>query len=271
MRYSRFEALTIGVGGTAILATIALSLYPEPDVIELLAQVLLLGVLVAAVHWGRKGGAVAALGASVGYILLRTPFLMMGGFTPDILTLLIIRIATFGLVGIVGGEICGRIKYFFAGLEDSCSIDENTRVYNQRFIGQLLLGNVSSFRRYGAPFSICLVELSPALTAGLRPGKADCLVRAVADHIRNDVRLVDDVGRLDDGRFLLLLPHTPKDGAEIASARVRAGIRDVVGARDDSVSATVLSATEDLDAIQALLDMVAPAEVAVAPTPADGA
>lgn len=258
MRYERFEMLAIGVGAAAILATVVLSLQPTPDYIEIAAQLLLLGVLIGAVHWGRKGGAIAALVASLAYILLRVPNVMQAGTSADVLELLLIRIATYGLVGIVGGELCGRIKYFVARLNNDASIDETSRVYNQRFIGRLLLGNLSSYKRYGAPFSVVLIELEPSLTAGLRPSKNARLVRAVAAHVRNDVRLVDDVGRLDDGRFMLLLPHTPRSGAEVAAARVCAGVRDTIGAKDESVTATIMDAIDDCDAIEDLLAGILP-------------
>jgi GGDEF domain-containing protein len=253
VKYSRFELLTVGVGAAAILGTVGFSLQPRPDWIELVAQLLLLMVLMGAVHWGRKGGLVAALAAMVAYVALRIPTIMGDGGA-DVMELLLIRAATYGIVGVIGGEICGRIKYFFARLEDTCSIDEHSRVYNERFMRDLLANNLGSARRYGTTFSVAVVTLSPALTAELRPGRVRAIIRAVADHIRNDVRLIDDVGRMDDGRFILLMPHTPKEGAHVAADRVRVGVRDVLGAKDDSVTSTVLCSDEDTEALQALVD-----------------
>ncbi|HEX9093305.1 MAG TPA: hypothetical protein VF902_04920 [Coriobacteriia bacterium] len=253
MKYARFEWLTIGVGAAAILGTVSFSIQPRPDWIELIAQLLLLAVLVGAVHWGRKGGLFAALAATIAYLALRIPHIF-SAVTTDVVEIIAIRAATFGLVGIIGGEICGRIKYFFARLEDTCSIDEHSRVYNQRFVRQLLESNLGAARRYGAEFSVAIFAISDSVTAELRPARTRAFVRTVADHIRNDVRLIDDVGRLDDGRFILVMPHTPKAGGLVASNRVRAGIRDVLGAKDESVGASVLNSVDDLDALQALLD-----------------
>jgi GGDEF domain-containing protein len=273
VKYSRFELLTIAVGGVTILATAMVALQPRPDWTELAAQLLLLPVLVSAVHWGRKGGLTAALAATLTYLALRLPSVVSVGLEADVLQLILIRTVTYGFVGVIGGEICGRIKYFFARLEDSCSIDEHARVYNQRFISQLLANHVGEAARYGAVFSLAIIELAPSLTAELRVSRARTLVRAVADHIRNDVRLVDDVGRLDDGRFVLVFSHTPKDGAVVAATRVRMGVRDVLGAKDESVRVTVLGSGEDDAAIRALLDGIRPQEPAVqldrgAPAPA---
>ncbi len=258
MRYTRFEALTIGVGGVAILATVGFYLQPQLDWVELVGQFALLGVLVSAVHWGRKGGLVGALVATVLYVALRLPDITATGLGTDILELIVIRASAYGLIGVIGGEICGRIKYFFARVEDSLSIDESARVYNQRFVAQLLSNSLATANRYGTLFSIVVVELSPALTSGLRASKTVSLVRAVADYIRNDVRLIDDVGRLDDGRFVIVLPHTPKAGANVAGDRVCAGLRDTLGAKDESVSVRALCSSEDAEAIQALTDSLLP-------------
>lgn len=262
MEYRRFEWLTIGVGAATVLATVLMTLSPRPDLVELAAQVLILCVLVGAVHWGRKGGLIAAVAATVLYVLLRIPSVAGVGVSSDLLELIIVRAGTYGLIGVAGGELCGRIKYFFARLEDSLSIDEVARVYNQRFIGQLLRTSLSTHARYRVPFSVVSLTLAPGLTSELRPAKVGTLVRTVADTIRDDIRLVDEVGRLDDGTFLMLLPHTPKAGAEVAAARVRAGVRDVLGAKDASVVVTVLGAEEDLEPLTALAETLAPAIVA---------
>lgn len=254
MKYSRFELLTIGVGAAAVLGTIVSALRPTPDWTEIIAQVLLLVVLVGAVHWGRKGGMVAALAATLVYVVLRLPSIVKVGLGAEVLELVLIRTAAFGLIGIVGGEVCGRIKYFFARLEDSLSIDEHSRVYNQRFVCQLLANSLAAADRYGAHFSMAIVTVDASVLAALRPARLRSTVRLVADHIRNDVRLVDDVGRLDDGRFVLVFPYTPKSGGEVAAARVRQGVRELLGAKDESVEAAVYGSDGDADAIRALID-----------------
>ena len=75
------------------------------------------------------------------------------------------------------------------------------------------------------------------------------------------MRLVDDVARLDDGRFLLVLPHTNKAGARIAADRVSQGVRRVLGEKGDSLRADVLGVEEDLCAIKDLCAATAIPEV----------
>lgn len=256
MRYSRFEWLALIVGGAAILGTVGLSLQAHPATEEVVAQLLLLGVLYGAVHWGRNGGFVAAVMGIGAYIALRAPLIVAQGLSNDLLVLVVLHMVTYGFVGIVGGEVCGRIKYVLAKLEGGVNIDEDTRVYNERFVGRLLETNLALHARYRLPFSIGLMTLAPALTSDLRPTRRKSMMRAVATHIREDVRLVDDVGRLDDGRFILLFPQTPKAGGGVAAERVSETVRNLLGARDESVSTRVLGAPEDLTEMQSLRDAI---------------
>ena len=267
MKYSRFELLVLGVGVLAITGTIAFSLSAKPDGIEILAQVLLLLPLTGALHWGRNGGLLAAVLAFLVYLIARMPMILGTGWTTGTVQLVLIHGVTYGFIGIIGGELCGRLKYFFARSSESPSIDECSRVYNQRFIAQMLGALLGGWDRYSAPFSIVTLQLADGVMSGLSHARCSALVKAVANHLRNDVRMIDDVGRLDDGRFVLLLPHTPKAGAEVAGARVRSGIRDLIGAKDESVVVTVLGCADDTDALRGLLEDISPAEQAVAEVP----
>ena len=169
MPYRRFEQLVIGLGALSILGTLALSMQQgNPGFIEIAAQLLLLGVLVVAVHGGRRAGALAALVASVLYMVLRIPVLSAtAGVTLEGVLFMAARIASFGLVGIVGGEVCGRIKYVFARFDDSNTIDDWSRVYNQHHATHSIEQARARYTRYGEPFSLIVLTLSSALTADM--------------------------------------------------------------------------------------------------------
>lgn len=252
MNYSRFEQLIIGIGSVSVLGTLAISMRSGgPGVVEVVAQLLLIGVLVAAVHWGRRGGTIAAVVASFVYVAMHVPTLSSGRNAED-LFIMVVHIASYGLVGIVGGEVCGRVKYIFARLDDSNAIDDWSRVYNQRHAVHVIDQARARYARYGEDFSVVVISLASALTADLRPARQRTLVRAVANHLRDDVRMIDEVARLDDGRFAVLLPHTPKGGGLVVSERVAAGVRRAVGARDESVKYVCYGAAEDTIALDAL-------------------
>ncbi len=254
MKYSRFEQLIIGLGGLAILGSLALSLQSGgPGLIEVVAQLLLFAVLVVAVHWGRRAGLYAAIGASLVYIALRVPALSSSeNLTVEGLIFMVARIAAFGLIGIVGGEVCSRIKYVFARFDDSNTIDDWSRVYNQRHASRAIEQARARYTRYGEPFSLVILTLSPAITVDMTPQRQRSLIRTVANYLRDDIRMVDEVGRLDDGRFVVLLPHTPREGGEVVTARLAAGLRQTVGAKAESVTAVCMGAAEDTVALASL-------------------
>jgi GGDEF domain-containing protein len=257
MDYSRFERLTIGVGAVAIMATATFSLYPAPDAVELVAQLLLLAVLVGAVRWGRRGGTFTAVVATVAYILMRINW--MGGLAlaPEFTRLLLMRAGTYGLVGIVGGEACSRIKYVFARAQDDLAIDPSSRVYTADFITRLVRTAVVAYRRYGAPFSVIVLDVDGSVTAGLRAAKSDGVVRTMAAHLRSELRLVDDVGRLRNGAFLVLLPQTARAEAEGVAARLASGLRDSIGIPDGAIHTHVFGSLDDIAEIEALAVEVA--------------
>lgn len=256
MKYAQFERLALAVGVIAVVGSIMASWNTQPVVEEMVAQFLLLVVLFGAVHWGRRGGFFAALFAIIVYMAMLAPLLFGEGLTPDLLELVILRTAAYGVVGILGGEVCGRIKYVLARLEGGANLDDETHLYNQAYLGRILEASLGMHARYKTPFSLVLITLAPALTSELKPSRRRSLLRAVANHIRNDVRLVDDVARLDDGTFVMLLPQTPKTGGEIAAGRVREGLRELLGARDESVVARVLGVPEDLTELNSLRDSI---------------
>ena len=72
--------------------------------------------------------------------------------------MIVFSIAAFGLVGIVGGDICGRVKYFFAPLR-RVGDDRRLEPRLQPAQGVELVENARErFTRYGEPFSVVVIE-----------------------------------------------------------------------------------------------------------------
>ena len=135
-------------------------------------------------------------------------------------------------------------------------MDEVTGLFNQRFVTEMLRSMIGQHERYHKPFSIVLLSVEKASGTSGVPNRS--VLRRVATQIRGDLRLVDDVARLDDGRFLLVLPHTEKAGAHIAADRVRSGVNRLLRADGPLAEIEVLGTEGDLPAIIALCG--APAE-----------
>jgi GGDEF domain-containing protein len=252
MEYGRFERLVIGSTTVLVLLSVAVSIAGGvADTAEIIGQLAIIVVMVAAVHWGRRAGTFAALAACLVYLALRLP-LIAAGLTPQALLLIVSRFAGYCLVGIVGGEIFARVKYL-SGSKDSNMIDDWSRVYNQRYAARAIEQAVARHKRYQEPFSAILVQLEPVLTGTQRPQKLRGLVRTVAAFIRDDVRMVDDVARLEDGRFVVLLPHTPGNAAPIVASRLTDGICRTLGVKDNCISTLCLGTDHDTAALEQLV------------------
>jgi hypothetical protein len=187
VKYARFEALMISLGALVIFG----SLLMGPPLNQLgfwqegLGQVLIIVVLAAAVHWGRDGGSVTAFAATLVYVLTRIPLLSQQGLTKNILAMIVTRVLIYAIVGILGGEIFGRVKYIVAQLEGSSTLDDFTQVYNRRYCGQALKNGLGQFQRYQVPFSIAVISLAPGLFTDLRPSRQRTFLRNVANHVRD--------------------------------------------------------------------------------------
>jgi len=248
MSYPLFEILALSVGSVSILLAVIATVVSTGHVgVETVAQLLLLVVLVGAVRRGRRGGTSAAMLAIAAYICMRVPLAVRHGLEPDTIVLVLVRVSSYAGIGIGGGTVCGRIRQLLARLDGRSNIDPDTRLYSEEFIARTVRGLLLQYRRRRKPFSVVFVTLGGGSAAD--PDAQHRLVRAVAKYIRKGVRLTDDVARLDDGRFMLVLPHTEKSGATSAWTRISYGLRSLLEPADGSSSAEILGVVEDLEAI----------------------
>jgi len=262
MEYARFEKLVIGLGAAAVVGNTLVSLAGAgwSGWQNAVVGLLLLPVLVVAVHSGRTSGMVAALAASAALMLIKAPVLSAPAGVPlKEFAVIAVNVLAFGVVGIVGGEFCSRLKYVFARSDRSLAIDDWSNVYNQRRAWELIRKARERHSRYGESFAIVELSDTPAVFAGLRPARQRALVRAVAGYLRGNVRLIDEVARLDDGRFLVVLPHTGRDGGGIVAERLLSGVAQTLDVAEDAIGVRCLTAADELE-LTSLAASIAPPE-----------
>jgi GGDEF domain-containing protein len=172
--------------------------------------------------------------------------------------MLTVRVLTYAFVGIVGGEIAGRFKYFFFRMEDTALIDHVTGVYNSRYAGTAIGTGVGLYRRYQVPYSVIVLTCRLHETITTKPKRFRASVRHVANHVRNDIRVVDDLAHLGEGVFAVLLPHTPIEGARVCANRVTDSVRELLGTDAAELTSEVFSAATDGDALCDLGNRLAP-------------
>jgi GGDEF domain-containing protein len=266
LSYSSFERLVLLVAAVAVGGTVAASALSgrSTSFTEVIGALLVFAVLAAAVHWGRNGGFLAAAGATLVYTLMAVPSVVLGGgLQPQTVQLVLVHVIVYGLVGVIGGEVCGRLKYTFARLESSSALDLESRLYSEPMVRELLASGIARYRRYGTPLCVVRLDLAPGLFVEYRPFRRRAMLRRVAQFVRNDVRLVDDIGRLDDGAILIVLPSTPESGGQVVAARLRDGVSNLLQARDDAVTSELLSTDTDPDAVARMVDDLKAADAPV--------
>lgn len=264
MKYSRFELLVLVFGGGAIAATVAVALTGKADPVEAVAQLLLLFVLVGAAHFGRKGGFLAALIAMAIYLAMRIPTISAsGGLTPSLAQLLLTRAGVYGVVGIVGGELCSRIKYFFLKLEGHDYIDDITHLYNQTYLRELLRSHIAQHARYQAVFSLITLHVDEAVLPPLSKANGRRVLKEVGNALLGDIRLVDEMGRLEGTTFLMVLPSTSVEGARVAAERLAKTATNTLRGNgivptDSTIEATALGYPEDKESVEDIAGAPAP-------------
>lgn len=231
MSYNDFRKMLIFFGGGVILITSLFIFVNFRSLTEIVGQLLFLLILLGAAYYGREGGIITAILATVIYASLYFPTIMsMGVLT--VLPLILVRAAIYGFTGPVGGEICSRIKRFLSEVGNQQFIDPHTKLFNQQYCARLLKAQIDNFDRYNTIFSLVLIRLRSNIMEYLKQERYQHVLKEIADGIVRDIRLVDEAGRIGDDQFLIVLPYTPEDGAKVAAKRVYGSLKKKLGEED---------------------------------------
>ncbi|WP_186843670.1 sensor domain-containing diguanylate cyclase [Acetobacterium tundrae] len=106
--------------------------------------------------------------------------------------------------------------------------DKLTQVYNRIIIDEILEKELDRSERTERPFAIILVDIDSLKMVNETYGNqiGDTVLVEYAKIIKENVRSIDIVGRWNGEEFLILLPDTDKNGAEILAEKLRAMMDD---------------------------------------------
>ena len=90
-------------------------------------------------------------------------------------------------------------------IRDLDTHDEETGLLNHLAIFQALESQISRSRRYGNPLSAIRLVLEPPTDGA----EQDTTLKAISQEFKMQLRWADQIGRLDQTAFLLVLPETP--------------------------------------------------------------
>jgi diguanylate cyclase (GGDEF)-like protein len=116
-----------------------------------------------------------------------------------------------------------RLQQVVSELTELSLRDALTGLFNRRALGERLVEELSRARRYGAPLSLIMVDIDNFKRVNDTHGHAigDVVIGHVARLLARDRRVSDIVARYGGEELVLLLPHTPLEGALALADRLR--------------------------------------------------
>jgi diguanylate cyclase len=129
-----------------------------------------------------------------------------------------------------------------ATLQRLASTDALTGLFNRRHVDRELTGICSFARRRGEPVSVVAIDVDHFKTINDSFGHStgDDVLVGIAEHLRQQTRQEDLIGRLGGDEFILVLAATDQAGARRLAERVRAAISTApLDTRVGPVTATV--------------------------------
>lgn len=251
MDYKGFQRFIFISGSLLILVSTALVFVTTRNIQEVVGQLLFFLLLAGGVYYGLRGGIVAAILASTVYAALQFPTILSLNISA-VLPLILIRAAIYGITGPLGGEILAKIKQFMIEASHQEYVDEETKIFNKVYFIKLAEIELAKFERYNTVASLVVVNLNPKAVEMYLESPQSPGIKYIADAITSNVRLVDEVGRIDNHTFAVILPFTSADGAGVVAKRLLTVTENKLG-YTNSVSCDVIALPDDKAKLEGII------------------
>jgi GGDEF domain-containing protein len=243
LSYNQVRALML-VGGFLLLAiTAAVNYVRRVETAEVAAILLFIPIFVGFVFWDWKGGLIAAVLATIVYILLRRPAIDAigaGRYT----ALIFSRAIAFFAFGAIGGLANQQLRTSLTKLDLYDQIDDETGLFNARYFLQDTDLEMSRATRYQTLFSVSSVDFPAAPLHALGRRRRRSTLRQLGALLGDSVRTVDRAVHAHDGerhRVVVVLPETAAEGAQIFTDRLATRIAAFLGQRGAAVDEGAVS------------------------------
>jgi diguanylate cyclase (GGDEF)-like protein len=126
----------------------------------------------------------------------------------------------------VQGETSLQNLVLFEEVKNLAIRDGLTGLYNYRHFWDLLGHQVELNRRYGCPLALLFLDLDnfKQINDTLGHSRGDMVLKLVASYLQSTVRQADVVCRYGGEEFVVILPQTSGDQAEVLAERLRCGL-----------------------------------------------
>lgn len=234
----------VGAAGLAVLLVLAAILWVRRvDPVEVAATLLFIPLFLAVVRWRLVGGIIAGVVATGTYAVLRWPAIESVGWEPT-LGLLVGRGVGYLAFGALGGFAVARLQRSLTKLDLYDQVDDETGLFNARFLVDGIELERGRAERYRTLFSVVALELPTAPLATLTPRARRRALRRLGDDLQRATRTVDRAAFVragGRGRLVLLLPETPAEGAAVFAHRLRAEVAGLLSDEGAAVDEATLA------------------------------
>jgi GGDEF domain-containing protein len=252
MKYAKFERLVILIIVIAVAVMAAAMAVRKTDAVEIAGHLLMIGVIISSLYWGKKGALLSFSICLGGYTAARLA--VPGDFSSSTLAQLIAaKLVVYGLLAFICMYMRTQFRYFFVKLEREDLIDDETQVGNERFLLQEITSLLDEYERYGIPFSLVEFAVDSDLLRESKGREGGSLLRDISVSIlKNDTRSVDELARFEN-RLVVLLPNIGREGAEACGKRLASRIEHYLENRNvptESFSLSIYSYPRDEKAVE---------------------
>lgn len=243
MSYASTRRLVLAAGLAVLLLVAAVMYIRRVDTVEVIAVLLFIPVFLGFVFGKLTGGIVAGIGATVVYAVLRNPAIDAVG-AGRFVSIIVSRGIGYLAFGMLGGWADRQLERSLEKLDIYDQVDDETGLFNARFLVQDIDLEMARAGRYKTLFSVCVVDVPAAAVESLGRRKRAALLRDLGFQMKEAIRSVDRAVHAKDEswhRFAVICPETGPDGARVFVDRLADRLGAFLRTRGASIDGSALS------------------------------
>ena len=245
MSYASTRRLVLAAGLGVLVLVAAVMYVRRVDTVEVLAVLLFIPVFLGFVFAKLPGGLIAGVMATIVYAVLRNPALdAIGG--GRFVSLIIGRGVGYLAFGALGGWADAQLEHSLEKLDVYDQVDDETGLFNARFLVQDTDLEVARAGRYKSVFSVCVVDVPADPLHALGRRKRAVVLRDLGFQMKEAVRSVDRAVHASDEqrhRFAVVCPETGPEGARVFVDRLADRLATYLRGRGVAVGDGALAST----------------------------
>ena len=180
----------------------------------------------AALVTGGSASLVLAAGITAAY--LGALLVTRGGasYTTDQIVIVSVNVMALWLLSYLASVVAGEQRRTRDTALRLSWHDPLTRLYNRTFLFAVIEREIARAGRTNRRFSLLMLDLDGLKPINDRFGHyfGDRMLQAVAEAIRQGIRVIDTAARYGGDEFVVLLPETDPEGASVVAEKLRRSV-----------------------------------------------